>query len=88
MVYRRRRNKVGINTAAVNNPKIFKDNFLSFGNQLGCSNNRCKKKLVKIIGKFLLRSREKTGKNAVDWAKEANSLGIKILLRQLIKMGR
>ena len=47
------------------------------------------KKLVKIIGKFFTENgREKTGKNVVDWAKEANSLGIgEILLTSVDKDG-
>ena len=55
--------KVGVNTAAVNNPSILQEISSRFG-------------------------REKTGKNVVEWAKQANQLGIgEILLTSIDKDG-
>ena len=67
--------KVGINTAAVNNPKILKEISSRFGNQ--CVVLIDAKKISENHWEvFTENGREKTGKNAVDWAKEANSLGM------------
>ena len=80
--------KVGINTAAVNNPKILKEIALRFGSQ-------CLVLIIdaKKIGKnnwevFTENGREKTSKDVVEWAKEANSLGVgEILLTSIDKDG-
>jgi len=80
--------KVGINTAAVNNPKILKEISSRFGNQCVVLIIDAKKIRENYWEVFTENGREKTGKNAIDWAKEANSLGIgEILLTSIDKDG-
>ena len=80
--------KVGINTAAVNNPKILKEISSRFGNQCVVLIIDAKKIRDNYWEVFTENGREKTGKNVIDWAKEANTLGIgEILLTSIDKDG-
>ena len=80
--------KVGINTAAVNNPKILEEISSRFGNQCVVLIIDAKKISENHWEVFTENGREKTGKNAVDWAKEANNVGVgEILLTSVDKDG-
>lgn len=80
--------KVGINTAAVNNPKILKEISSRFGNQCVVLIIDAKKIKDNYWEVFTENGREKTGKNVIDWAREANGLGIgEILLTSIDKDG-
>ena len=80
--------KVGINTAAVNNPKILEEIASRFGNQCVVLIIDAKKIRENYWEVFTENGREKTGKNVIDWAKEANRLGIgEVLLTSIDKDG-
>ncbi len=80
--------KVGINTAAVNNPKILKEISLRFGNQCLVLIIDAKKVGKKKWEVFTENGREKTGKDAIEWAREACKHGIgEILLTSIDKDG-
>ncbi len=80
--------KVGINTAAINNPNILKEISLRFGNQCLVLIIDAKKVADDKWEVFTENGREKTGKNAIEWAKEACQYGIgEILLTSIDKDG-
>ena len=61
--------KVGVNTAAVNNPKILKEISSRFGNQCLVLIIDAKKVGDKKWEVFTENGRERTGKDVVKWAK-------------------
>lgn len=80
--------KVGVNTAAVNNPKILKEISSRFGNQCLVLIIDAKKVGDNKWEVFTENGRERTGKDVVKWAQEANKLGIgEILLTSIDKDG-
>ena len=80
--------KVGVNTAAVNNPSILQEISSRFGSQSLVLIIDAKKKSDNNWEVFTENGREKTGKNVVEWAKQANQLGIgEILLTSIDKDG-
>jgi cyclase len=68
--------KVGINTAAVNNPKILREISSKFGNQCVVLVIDAKKVGTNNWEVFTENGREKTNKNVIEWAEEANKIGI------------
>ena len=80
--------KVGVNTAAVNNPEILKEISSRFGNQCLVLIIDAKKVGDNKWEVFTENGRERTGKDVVKWAQEANKLGIgEILLTSIDKDG-
>ena len=80
--------KVGVNTAAVNNPSILQEISSRFGSQSLVLIIDAKKISDNNWEVFTENGREKTGKNVVEWAKQANQLGIgEILLTSIDKDG-
>ncbi len=80
--------KVGVNTAAVNNPEILKEISSRFGNQSLVLIIDAKKVGDNKWEVFTENGRERTGKDVVKWAQEANQLGIgEILLTSIDKDG-
>lgn len=80
--------KVGVNTAAVNNPEILKEISSRFGNQCLVLIIDAKKVDDNKWEVFTENGRERTGKDVVKWAQEANKLGIgEILLTSIDKDG-
>jgi imidazole glycerol-phosphate synthase subunit HisF len=80
--------KIGINTAAVQNPKILKEISSRFGNQCVVLIIDAKKIRENYWEVFTENGREKTGKNVIEWAKEADSLGIgEVLITSIDKDG-
>tara|TARA_B100001248_G_scaffold262654_1_gene260452 strand:- start:11264 stop:12055 length:792 start_codon:yes stop_codon:yes gene_type:complete len=80
--------KVGVNTAAVNNPEILKEISSRFGNQCLVLIIDAKKVGDNKWEVFTENGRERTGKDVIKWAQEANKLGIgEILLTSIDKDG-
>ena len=80
--------KVGVNTAAVNNPEILKEISSRFGNQCLVLVIDAKKVGDNKWEVFTENGRERTGKDVVKWAQEANKFGIgEILLTSIDKDG-
>lgn len=68
--------KVSINTAAVENPKLIKESTEKFGKKIVVAIDVRKNNKMKSGYEVLIYGGEKaTGKDAVEWAKEAVSLG-------------
>jgi len=80
--------KIAINTAAVNNPKLITDLVNKFGSQCIVISIAAKKISNKKWEVFTEGGREKTGLNVVDWAKRAIELGAgEILLTSVDREG-
>ena len=77
-----------VNTAAVNNPEILKEISSRFGNQCLVLIIDAKKVGDNKWEVFTENGRERTGKDVVKWAQEANKFGIgEILLTSIDKDG-
>ena len=66
--------KVALNTAAINNPKLIKDLSMKFGSSTIVISIEAKK-IGDSYEAYTDNGREKTGKNAIKWAAEAVDLG-------------
>ena len=66
--------KVALNTAAINNPALIKDLSLKFGSSTIVISIEAKKN-GDFYEAYIDNGREKTGKNAIEWASQAVDLG-------------
>jgi cyclase len=67
--------KVGMNTAAINNPRIISDVARVFGNQAAVVSVEARRKSVNDWEAFTESGREPSGKSVLDWARQAEALG-------------
>lgn len=80
--------KVAINTAAVEKPKIIKDISERFGRQCVVLSIEAKRKGNQKWEVYTNNGREKTGLDVIEWAKRATSMGIgEILLTSIDQDG-
>ena len=68
--------KIAINTAAIKNPNLIKDAVLTFGSQSIVISIVAKKISNENWEAYIEGGRERTGINAIDWAKKAEALGV------------
>lgn len=80
--------KVAINTAAINNPKLISDVAKCFGNQCMVLSVEAKRYGANKWEAYTDNGRNKTGKDVIDWIKEAVDLGVgEILLTSVDQEG-
>lgn len=80
--------KIAINTAAVRNPKIITDISNAFGAQCVVVNIEAKKQPDGSWEAYIDNGRERTGINALEWARQVQELGAgEILLTSVDKEG-
>tara|TARA_Y100000034_G_scaffold132586_1_gene195947 strand:- start:2626 stop:3393 length:768 start_codon:yes stop_codon:yes gene_type:complete len=80
--------KVAINTAAINNPQLIKKAAKCFGNQCIVVSIDAKKIAENKWEAYTENARQKTGKDVIEWIKDAVKLGAgEILLTSIDKEG-
>ncbi|MDC0253327.1 imidazole glycerol phosphate synthase subunit HisF [Bacteriovoracales bacterium] len=80
--------KVAINTAAIHSPELIKQASRKFGSQCIVLSIEAKRKSESKWESYTDNGREKTGLDAVEWAKKAVELGVgEILLTSIDKEG-
>lgn len=67
--------KVAINTAAIRNPKLISDAAQVFGSSAVVAALECKRHPNGTFEAYIDNGRERTGKDAIAWAKETERLG-------------
>jgi len=80
--------KVGVNTAAIKSPQLISDIAAEFGSQCMVSSIEAKNTRINIWEAYYDNGREKTGINAIEWAKECEKRGAgEILLTSVDREG-